>query len=62
MCANVLVEMSETSVILPVITDGKGAQIQTVSSTGIPPTPTVRDSQVVDPSGDMTWQRESKVG
>ena len=54
MSANVLVEMSETSVTLPVIAGGKGAQTKTVSSTGITPTPTVRDSQVVDPSGDMT--------
>ena len=29
-----------------------------VSRTGITPTPTVRDSQVVDTSGDVAWQRE----
>ena len=52
-CDNVLVETSKTSVTLPVITGGKGAQTQTVSSTGITCTHTVRDNQVVDSSGDM---------
>ena len=55
---NVTVRSSETSVTLSVITSGKGAQTQTVSSTGIAPTPSIRDSQVVDTSGDVAWQRE----
>ena len=32
--------------------------MQTVSSTGITPTPSVRDSQIVDTSGYVAWQRE----
>ena len=55
MADNVTVETSEASVTLPVIASGKGAQTQMVFSTGITPTPTVRDSQVVDTSGDVAW-------
>ena len=44
---NVTVGTSETSVTLPVITSGKGAQTQTVSSTAIVPTPSIRYSQVM---------------
>ena len=39
---NVTVGTSETSVTMPVIASGKGAQMQTVSSTGITPTPSVK--------------------
>ena len=51
-------ELVKHPVTLPVIANGKGAQTQTVSSTGITPTPSIRDSQVVDTSGDVAWQRE----
>ena len=44
---NVTVGTSETSVTLPVITSGKGA-----------PTPSIRDSQITDTSGDVAWQSE----
>ena len=58
MGVNVTVGASETPVTLPVIASGKGAQTKRVSSTGITPTPSIRDSQVVDTSGDVAWQRE----
>ena len=54
----IMVETNETSVTLPIIASGKGAQTQTMSSTGITPTPTVRDSQAVDTFCDVAWQRE----
>ena len=53
MGADVTVGTSDTFVSLPVINSGKGAQMQTVSSTGIAPTPSISDSQVVDTSGDV---------
>ena len=42
------------------MTSGKGAQTKTVSSTGIDlaPTPSIRDSQIIDTYGDIAWQRE----
>ena len=53
-------ELVKASITLPVIASGKGTQMQTVSSTGIIPTPSVRDSQVVDTSGDVAWQQEAR--
>ena len=45
--------------LLPSTLSRAGAQTQTVSSTGIVATPTIRESQTsVDPSSDLAWQRE----
>ena len=54
----VTMQTSTTSVTLPIVTSRKGAQMQTVSSTSIAPTASIRDSQIIDTSGDVAWQRE----
>ena len=54
----VTVETSKTYVTLSIVPSGKVGQTQTVFSMGIAPTPSVRDCQVVDTSGDVAWQRE----